>query len=237
VKSYSILRAGTLPRSPEIDSHCAVASFRQSIRKHLQPLSNLKSLNVSATKVTQAGADKVMQGLTQVHEDQSDVVKETVTGGIAFRPQNRQWIRISGTAKVLDAHTLVFEDGTEVDIDGGIEAPELEQRGLIGNALYPCGKEAADFLRKIIGNNRVTCIANPDHVAGNKIWIASAFVGEMNLNIEMIRNGWAISDHSGMDPWEIIAREKKRGLWRGTFVVPAKWRKGERLPGETAENR
>jgi endonuclease YncB( thermonuclease family) len=61
---------------------------------------------------------------------------------------------------------------------------------------------------------------------------ASAFVGESCLNIEMVRNGWAISDHEGMDGFEILARENKRGLWRGTFVVPGRWRSGDRLPGE-----
>jgi hypothetical protein len=35
-----------------------------------------------------------------------------------------------------------------------------------------------------------------------------------------------------MAAWEAIAREKKRGLWRGTFVFPEKWRKSERLPAE-----
>jgi hypothetical protein len=33
---------------------------------------------------------------------------------------------------------------------------------------------------------------------------------------------------------EIMARENKRGLWRGQFVLPSKWRKGERLAGEDA---
>ena len=48
----------------------------------------------------------------------------------------------------------------------------------------------------------------------------------------MVRNGWAIAHHSGITAWEIIARENKRGLWRGKFIVPERWRKGERLPGE-----
>jgi hypothetical protein len=41
-----------------------------------------------------------------------------------------------------------------------------------------------------------------------------------------------MAHHSGMAPWEVIARENKRGLWRGKFVFPEKWRKGERLPQE-----
>jgi endonuclease YncB( thermonuclease family) len=160
------------------------------------------------------------------------VVKEQVRGGIAFSPQNRWWIRVRGKVKVLDAHTLLYEDGTEVDLRGGIDAPDLEQRGLIGGQFYPCGREAANFLRKLIGDEPVTCFAHRDHVAGKKVRIASAFVGESHLNIEMVRHGWAISHHSGMDAWEIIAREKNRGMWRGTFIVPERWRKGDRLSGE-----
>lgn len=159
-------------------------------------------------------------------------LKETVRGGIAFAPEKRSWMRITGKVKVLNAHTVLFEDGTEVDLNGGMEAPELEQKGLIGHSLYPCGQEAAEFLRKLISDQTVTCYANKEHVDGKKMRIASGFVGETNLDIEMVRNGWAISDHSGMDTWEIIARENKRGLWRGQFVVPKKSRQGERLPGE-----
>jgi endonuclease YncB( thermonuclease family) len=35
-----------------------------------------------------------------------------------------------------------------------------------------------------------------------------------------------------MDAYEALAREHKRGLWRGEFVFPERWRKGERLPAE-----
>ena len=162
-------------------------------------------------------------------DESTKVVREKVTGGIAFLPEKRQWIRITGKVKVLSAHTLVYEDGTKADLG---EAPELEQKGLIGDSFYPCGKEAAEFLKKIIADRSVTCLAHPDHVEGKNIRPSSCFVGETNLNIELVRNGWAISDHSAMDGWEIIARENKRGLWRGRFIVTERWRKGDRLPGE-----
>jgi endonuclease YncB( thermonuclease family) len=67
------------------------------------------------------------------------------------------------------------------------------------------------------------------------MWLGDAFVGETMLNIEMVRHGWAISHRSGMDAWQIIARENKRGLWRGEFVVAERWIKGERLPGEKSD--
>ena len=99
-------------------------------------------------------------------------------------------------------------------------------------SFYPCGKQAAEFLQKLIGDQAVTILTTEGHARVGKNPAGSCFVGETNLEIEMVRNGWAFSHHSGMDAWEIIARENKRGLWRGKFIVPERWRKGERLPGE-----
>ena len=151
--------------------------------------------------------------------------------GIAFPPEKRMWTRIVGKVKVLDPHSLVFENGIEANLLWNMNAPDLEQKALLGNSLYPAGKEAAEFLRSLIGDQTVTFIGNREE-KGGKRFRGTCFVGEKNLEIEMVRNGWAISDHEGMDPWEIIARENKRGLWRGQFIPPNRWRKGDRLPGE-----
>ena len=102
----------------------------------------------------------------------------------------------------------------------------------LGYSRKPFEVASRSCQRTGVGNQTVTCYVFKEHVEGKKLRIAGGFVGETNLNIEMVRNGWAISDHSIMDAWEIIARENKRGLWQGQFVVPKKWRKGERLPGE-----
>jgi endonuclease YncB( thermonuclease family) len=159
------------------------------------------------------------------------VVKEQVRGGIVFPAESRMWTRITGKTTVVNAYTLKFEDGTTVCLSGAIDAPEPDQRGLIGSALYPCGKEAAEFLKKLIADRPVTFFGGRSEQRSGKM-AGSCFVGETNLEIEMVRNGWALSHHSGMDAWEIIARENKRGLWRGKFIVPERWRKGERLTGE-----
>lgn len=159
--------------------------------------------------------------------------KDTIQGGIAFPPERRMYSRIVGRVKVVNAYTLSFEDGTEVCLSRAIDAPDLEQKALIGESFYPCGKEAAEFLKKLIGDQPVTFLANPE--GGERVGTNPAgtcLVGETNLEIEMVRNGWAFSHHRGMDAWEIIARENKRGLWRGKFILPERWRKGERLPGE-----
>jgi endonuclease YncB( thermonuclease family) len=170
----------------------------------------------SSTDSKSAQRNQIRPGKTQ---GQFTVIKDRVHG----------LERITGKVKVLNAHTLVFDDGTEVELNGGMDAPELDQKGLVGGAFYPCGKEAAEFLRKMIGDQRVTCFAfgkKGDKVRGD------CFVEETHLEIEMVRNGWALAHHEGMEAWQAIAREKKRGLWRGEFVAPESWRKGERLPGE-----
>ena len=161
-------------------------------------------------------ADPIKPAETQ---GQSTVIRDRVHG----------LERITGKVKVLNAHTLVFDDGTEVELNGGMDAPELDQKGLVGGAFYPCGKEAAGFLRKMIGDQKVACFVFGRK--GNKVR-GDCFVQETHLEIEMVRNGWALAHHEGMEAWQAIAREMKRGLWRGEFVAPESWRKGERLPGE-----
>jgi endonuclease YncB( thermonuclease family) len=164
-------------------------------------------------------------------EGQPRVLKERVGGD--HRHAGETVLRITGKVKVLDAGTLTFEDGTEVEVAGTIDAPPLAQKGLIGDAFYPWGEEAASFLRKLIGDQAVTFYAFGDGGESDaKRLRGRCFVGETSLGIEMVRNGWALSAHSQMTPYEIIARENKRGVWRGKFIVPERWRKGDRLPGE-----
>ena len=88
-------------------------------------------------------------------------------------------------------------------------------------------QEAAAYLRSLVGDKPVMCIRES---AGKGPW--SAFVGDTNLERAMVVGGWALADHSSLHGDEIIARENKRGLWRGRFVDFDDWRAGIRLPGE-----
>jgi hypothetical protein len=178
------------------------------------------------------GADRCASDDTKPpgRAEEPKVVREHVRG--QWRSSGEELLRITGRVTVKDANTLVFADGTEVTVGGGMDAPDLEQRGQIGDSFYPCGKEAAEFLKKLIGDQTVTFLAFKDQEPGAKRMRGRCLVGETSLEIEMIRNGWAISHHSGTTAWEIIARENKRGLWRGKFILPELWRKGDRLPGE-----
>jgi len=157
-------------------------------------------------------------------EVKPEVVRDRVKGSIHHAGGTSKWERITGKAKVLDARTLLFEDGTRIPLL--LVAPDLDQMGQIDGSLYPCGKEAAEFLRKLIEDRPVTCFL----VEAQGKWFG--YVGDTNIEHAMIINGWALAHHSGMNGAEIIARENKRGLWRGQFIDPEEWRSGKRLPGE-----
>jgi len=153
--------------------------------------------------------------------EQPKVVRDSVKGSI-HHGSGGSWDRITGKVKVIDARTLEFADGTRMELD--MVAPELGQQGRIDGNLYPAGKEAAEFLRQRIGDRPVTLFHRDGHVL--------PYLGDENLEHTMAASGWALADHSSLHAAEIIARENKRGLWRGEFVDPDAWRAGKRLPGE-----
>jgi len=157
-------------------------------------------------------------------QDGKEPVKGNVKGSIHHGGGKHTWDRIIAKAKVVDAHTLQLEDGSRIPLH--LVAPDLNQQGVIDGKLYPCGKEAAEFLRKLIGDRTVACY----YVVGQEKWMA--YVGDTSVTHEMIINGWSLAHHSSLHPAEIIARENKRGLWRGEFIDPDEWRKGKRLPAE-----
>jgi endonuclease YncB( thermonuclease family) len=161
-------------------------------------------------------------------EGQPKVILEKMDGPVRF---GRRITKLTGKAKALDAHTLQFENGQKAELNGGMDAPELEQKGLVGDSLYPCGKEARDFLQKLIDGRDVVGYDVEVNKKDGKLR-GTFFVEEKSIESEMVRNGWAISHHSGVEGWEAIARENKRGLFRGKFIAPEKWRKGERLKVE-----
>jgi WD40 repeat protein len=170
--------------------------------------------------------------------------RDTKDPGVVTERVRGQWrspdgfrIRLTGRVTVIDAGTLQFADGTRTQTAGVTDAPELDQKAMIDGELYPCGQEAAEFLRKLIGDRPVSFYAFGDrleHDSQNRLR-GSCFVEDTSLDAELVRNGWALAHHSGVTPYEVIAREKKRGLWRGEFIIPELWRKGQRLPGEPLE--
>ena len=109
----------------------------------------------------------------------------------------------------------------------GIDTPEKKQICIKNTKEYSCGKEATDALAKKINGNQVVCKVQ-DRLDRYKRYIGVCFVGEVNLNKWMVRNGYAIAYKRYSKDYiedEDYAKKNKLGLWAGNFIYPEKWRK------------
>ena len=109
----------------------------------------------------------------------------------------------------------------------GIDTPEKKQICFKNSKKYNCGKKATDALTKKIDRKRVICKVQ-DKLDRFKRYIGVCFVGEINLNKWMVRNGYAVAYRRYSKEYvkdEDYAKKNKLGLWSGKFMHPEKWRK------------
>jgi hypothetical protein len=69
--------------------------------------------------------------------------------------------------------------------------------------------------------------------------IAVCYVGSTDLNAWLVRNGWALAYRRYSReyvPEERRAEADEAGIWRGEFVPPWEWRRGERLGGHGSDS-
>lgn len=145
--------------------------------------------------------------------------------------------RIEGRATATDGDTIAVE-GTDARIRlYGIDAPENGQTcDDASGKRYLCGTRAADYLAELIGRSvRVQCFQE-DRDRYGRIVAECAVNGSTVVNAEMVRAGWAVEykeySDGRYDQEEADAKASRRGMWQGRFVVPSKWRRGDRLETE-----
>ena len=132
----------------------------------------------------------------------------------------------------MDGDTLHFENLDERICLKGVDAPESRQKCKDGNGeLYPCGQVATDALRDKIENLPVRCEGEERGRYGRLIVICYSADGT-DLNGWLIRQGYALAYRGFSQRYiaaEYEAQKSKRGLWRGQFIKPWRWRRGDRL--------
>src|SRR5262245_61168129 len=126
----------------------------------------------------------------------------TAKAVVSNNARGEQYDRIRGKVTVLSGKTLRFADGTEVDLN--IDYPKPDTEG---------SKGAVEFLKKLIGDQEVTCFQAAGLPLRGEESRWGAYVGDTNVQHAMVINGWAIAGHTGTRAAEMIDREKKRGLW------------------------
>ena len=132
---------------------------------------------------------------------------------------------------VIDGDTIAF--GNQVYDLAGIDAPELGQRCEEGGNLYPCGETAAFALDKLVGLRNPVCTAIEKGADKGKVVCATRTT---NLGANLIEDGLAVASGSETGNYKTLehaAKSSDLGIWRGAFIVPQKWREGERLQAET----
>ena len=139
------------------------------------------------------------------------------------------WIDLVGSLQVVDGDSLRRSD-TDIRLHG-IDAPEYRQtcRDKHG-AEYACGKQAANVLRSLVGAQEVSCTSIETDRYGRAIALCKR--GELEINGEMVRLGWAVaySRHSlSYVRLEAEARRAQRGIWAGSFEPPEDYRARQRL--------
>ncbi len=131
---------------------------------------------------------------------------------------------IEGKAYVRDGDTLTI--GEKKVRMQGIDAPELYQTCEKNQQSYPCGRQAKQELKQLTDGMEVRCeIAEYDKYQRA---LGHCFVGEINLNSEMVRTGHSLAyTHYSKRylPQEKEARVKRVGMHAGTYVTPWQWRR------------
>ena len=155
---------------------------------------------------------------------------------------------ISLIIAVVIAHlaSVTFADSNVTVVDGdsleignkrirllGIDAPEYTQACEDENRqTYDCGQEAKEILQKIIKEGeqkgfKLKCAPQGKDRYNRELSVC--FVGEKILNLEMVKEGYAVSyKDERYQKLEKHAQKAKKGIWRGKFMRPEIYRAIER---------
>ena len=132
---------------------------------------------------------------------------------------------ISGIPSITDGDTIkILKKRIRFH---GIDAPEKKQICVKNSKEYRCGQEATNALIKKINGKIVVCKVQ-DKLDRYKRYIGVCFLGDIDLNKWMVRNGYAVAYRRYSKDYikdENFAKKNKIGLWSGNFIYPEKWRK------------
>jgi endonuclease YncB( thermonuclease family) len=130
-----------------------------------------------------------------------------------------------GQAWIVDGDSIRMA-GRSIRLDG-IDAPEWDQTCLdAGGRSWRCGGAATRALRERTRGQTVSCRPRALDHYGRTLAVCALADGS-DLNAWLVRQGFAIaSGFAGTYAAEQAeAKAARRGIWDGTFISPADWRR------------
>ncbi len=141
--------------------------------------------------------------------------------------------------QTIASSTITVVDGDSLEINGrrirliGIDAPEYMQtcEDITGKS-YMCGQSAKAFLQDMIEaghekGDKLKCTV--EGIDQYKRTLSVCKIGDVNLNLEMVKAGYAISyKQETYKPAEKHAKQSRKGIWQGKFMRPELFRVLER---------
>ena len=138
---------------------------------------------------------------------------------------------ITGKPRVIDGDTIAIA-GQRIRLHG-IDAPESKQTCLAEGRRWACGRNATFAVAELIGRNWVTCRRRDVDRYKRVVAVCNVAGPEgPNINRWIVSRGWALAYRRYSTDYvaaETEARKARIGIWRGKFVAPWDWRRGERL--------
>jgi endonuclease YncB( thermonuclease family) len=143
---------------------------------------------------------------------------------VAILTFSRRADSFSGHAKVIDGDTIVVA-GELVRLHG-IDAPELDQTFSCRGEQVACDMMAFAALEALTAGVKLRCEAIERDRHGRLV--AKCFSPNgIDIGRRLVSAGWALAYRRYSTDYvdaEDQARKARRGMWRGTFVKPWKWR-------------
>jgi len=143
---------------------------------------------------------------------------------------------LSGRPRVVDGDTIEV-GGARVRLHG-VDAPESRQSCVAQGARWPCGRRASRALDGRLGGQTVVCEERDRDRYGRIVAVCRQ--GGRDINAWLVAEGWARAYRRYSREYvdeESTARAARKGIWRGEFVAPWDWRRGERLQGAARTTR
>jgi endonuclease YncB( thermonuclease family) len=155
------------------------------------------------------------------------------TGLVAVFRFGRRAAHLTGPAKVIDGDTIVVAD--QLVRLYGIDAPELDQPFWWRGEQLLAGMMALAALEALTAGVKLRCETVEQDRHGRIV--AKVFSPNgVDISRRLVLAGWALAYRRYSTDYvdaEDEARRAKRGMWRGSFVMPWVWRTSTTRRAET----